>query len=139
MSKYDEFASALARIRGETGGTREQCCASACLVAALFHYELTEFARALKREDFEAMVYEDVASISLRLNGARVTLQRFSGQSEIKLDFYGFDSHVVPPDQCEQRHEVKAMSREEAISAMDASMRAIEALWRQELAVRKGA
>jgi hypothetical protein len=138
MSTYDDFAASLSRMRGDAGGTKEQCIATAGLVAALFHCELVEFGRSLRKEEFEALVYEDVSSVHLRFNGARFSLQRFSGQNEIKFEFYGFDSRVIPPGQCEQRQEFRAMSNEEAIAAVHRSMHALEALWRRELAIRLG-
>jgi hypothetical protein len=138
MSYYDDMADALARVRG-SAGSKEQRFASAHLLYAMLHYECVELCRALKKQDFEVSLFESVSDFSLRMNGTRVTIGRFSGQSELRAEFYGFDSRLIEPAQTTIRQEISALSREELAVAVASVVAKIDALWRAEFALRYGA
>jgi len=102
----------------------------------LFHYEFEELARALRREDNEAKVFDDTSKVVIRLNGTWVTVIRFAGQAELRIEFTGFGAEVVPPDQREQKIDVGCLSITEAQVSVRQSVEKIGTIWREELATR---
>jgi len=137
MGAYDKLAAELASLMSEfSGGPKDERLASAGLLYASLHYECVQVVRSLRREGIEATVYEDVSSFSMRINGTRITVQRFSSQSEVAFDFYGFDTRLIPAVLGTVRHEVPALSRQEIEQTSAKVGRAICGLWEAEVRYR---
>ena len=134
--QYDRLAAAPAKLRGANGGTEAQRIATAGLAYALIHHELVELARALRREDFEATVFENITYVAFRFNGTSVQVGRFSNQAELRLSFRGFDGRVMAHENREQRHDVAGMSVDETRVAASETVAAIGDIIRREVALR---
>ena len=138
MSKqYDDLATELAALRRDAGGTRDEKIATAHALYGLLHYHVVQLARALKREDFDVSVYESTTRITLRLNGKSITVERFSDQSQVTFDFYGFDDRVLGPELRTQRCDVTALPLDEVAARAEQTVVTIGALWRADHFARR--
>jgi hypothetical protein len=132
---YEDIVEGLGALQSKIGSP-EQRCATAHLALAMFHYEFVVLARALKAKGYEVSVYEDASEVRIRLNGTSVTVGRFSVQSELRIEFLGFDPRVVPQEARLQRTETGLLTVDEVRVLVEKSVRAIGASWQHELSLR---